>query len=121
MTKQSASPAALKYRVVYDWRKGSQSGQSGWTALATGAVQPLNWFHEAVQLKAERNYSRQIVRPKLTHDEYKMVLFVRDGFSPYDLPVTPNPDLAPKKREPRQPVDGFEFAASANGMGRMAT
>jgi hypothetical protein len=84
---------------------------------ASGPIIALNEFHRFAQKTNELDHKRQIVRPKLRHDQYQVtalwVIYSSKALDPkggppmisssFDLPKTSNPDLISKRNAHGQP------------------
>jgi hypothetical protein len=117
----SAASTAMQYRFEYDYTDKDARKKSYWTTLSTSPIQALNYYHEWMQRHADTDSSRNVLRPKLEPDQYKLTLFKRDGLHPYDLPIGSNPDLRPKPKVKAEEPAAFGFFPETAGAGRLAT
>lgn len=110
----------MKYWFEYTYELADKTLAGRWGTMSTSPIQALNYFHDWVQRHADRDGNRKIIRPKLRMRQYTLTLFKRDGFAPYDLPITPNPDLSERKRVKAEPPPTFNFFPLTAGAGRLA-
>jgi len=115
----SVSSAALKYWFKYRWFADGKWTEAEWSTLSTSPIRASNYYHDHMQKHVDRDGYNKIKRPKLKPDQYELLEFRRDGFSPYDLPLGRNPDLCAPKAEPVKNEE-FGFAPECEGQGKLA-
>jgi hypothetical protein len=117
----SSAATAMKYWFEYEYSTDNGRTKAFWSTLSTSPIQALNWYHEHMQKHADRDTNRVVTRPKLKASQYTLTLFKRDGFAPYELPITGNPDLSTPKTRVKVEPQSFEFFAETSGRGRLAS
>jgi fructose 1,6-bisphosphatase len=63
----------FRFRFNYHIKGSSNIVADSMDIEASGPIMALNQFHADLQRKAKLDGNRQVIRPRLKHDEYKLV------------------------------------------------